>query len=172
MHLYRKIIPKIARDVIRTLNAKKSIEVEEGKMDEAELDLAAVMVEYLNADDRVNKEARDALARRGLSQDRFNQVRKSVAELRGVKIGDEAMDFVLEQLLEALFASKNIAEIFAEDQELRKETHEIMLKYMSISEEVDKEARGRLKNLREGSPEWEIEYPRIVSQIKRQKGLS
>ena len=38
-------------------------------------------------------------------------------------------------------------------------------------EELDKEARNRLKNLREGTPEWEIEYPRVVAALKRQKGL-
>ena len=35
----------------------------------------------------------------------------------------------------------------------------------------DREARNRLKNLREGTPEWEIEYPRVVAHLKRQKGL-
>ena len=40
-----------------------------------------------------------------------------------------------------------------------------------LDEELDKEARNRLKNLREGTPEWEIEYPRVVAALKRQKGL-
>jgi len=76
MRLYRKILPKIARDVVRTLNAKQLIEVEEGRTDEAELDIAAVMVEYLNEEDRISKEARDALNRRGLGFERFTQVKK------------------------------------------------------------------------------------------------
>lgn len=172
MHLYRKIIPKIARDVIRTLDAKKFVEIEDGKSDEAELDLAAVMVEYLNLEDRINKEARETLSRRGLNQDRFPQVRKSLAELRGVKIGDEGIENVLAQLLEALFASKNIAEVFADDGELRKLIKETMTRYLMISEDIDKEARARLKNIREGSPEWEIEYPRVVAQLKQHRGVA
>lgn len=172
MHLYRKIIPKIARDTVRALNTKKSIEVEDGKLDEAELDVAAVMVEYLNAEERVVKEARDVLARKGLGNDRFAQAKKTIAEARGVKIGDDGIDYVLEQIVECLFASKNIAEVFSEDHELRKQIKEIMDKYLSISEDIDRDARARLKNLREGSPEWEIEYPRVVAQMKRQKGIA
>lgn len=172
MRLYRKIVPKIARDVIRALDAKNLIEVEDGKIEEAELDLAAVMVEHLNGEDRINKEARETLSRRGLGQERFPQVRKSLAELRGVKIGEEGMEDLLSQLLEALFASKNIAEIFGEDQDLRKLINETMLGYLSISESIDKEARARLKNIREGSPEWEIEYPRVVAQLKQNRGIA
>jgi hypothetical protein len=172
MHLYRKVVPKIARDIVRTLSNSKQIEVEEGKLDEAELDLAAVMVEYLNAEDRIVKEAQDSLHRRNLGQERFPQLKKSIAEARGVKIGEEGIEYVIQQLVEALFASKNVAEVFAEDFELRKVINETMAKYLAISEELDKEARARIKNLREGTPEWDIEYPRIVAQIKRQKGLA
>lgn len=171
MQLYRKIIPKIARDTIRVLGAQKLIEVDDGKHDEAELDLAAVMVAYLNAEDRINREARDFLARRGLASDRFAQAKKSVAQMHGLKVGDDGLDYILEQICEALFASKNISEIFAEDAELRKNIREIMDRYLSISENLDAEARRRLKNLREGSPEWDIEYSRMVMQLKRQKGL-
>ncbi len=171
MQLYRKIIPKIARDTIRILSTQKLIEIEDGKQDEAELDLAAVMVEYLNAEDRINKEARDFLARRGLSSERFMQAKKSVAQMHGLKVGDEGLDHILDQICEALFASKNIAEIFADDPELRKNIRETMDRYLSISEDLDTEARRRLKNLREGSPEWDIEYPRMIAQLKRQKGL-
>ena len=172
MNLYRKIIPKIARDALRALYAKKWIEIEDGKQDEAELDLAAIMVEYLNTEEQITKEAKELMARRGLAADRLAQAKKSVAEARKVKVGEEGLDYVLEQLVEGLFASKNIAEVFAEDHELRKCIHEVITKYASISEDIDKEARSRIRNLREGSPEWDIEYPRIIAQIKRQKGLS
>ena len=44
-------------------------------------------------------------------------------------------------------------------------------KFTNIDEEIEREARSRLRNLREGTPEWEIEFPRAVAMIKRQKGL-
>lgn len=171
MRLYRKIIPKIAREVVRTLHSKQDIEVEDGRMDEAELDLAAVMVEYMNEEERIVTEAKETIARRGLSHDRFSQVKKSLSEARGFKIGDEGLDYVLNQMLEALFASRNIAEIYAEDNELRRFMREVVDKYTAVDEDLDREARNRLKNVREGTSEWEIEYPRMVAQLKRQKGL-
>jgi hypothetical protein len=171
MRLYRKVIPKIAREIVRTLNAKKEVEVEDGKMDEAELDLAAILVEYMNEEERIVNEAKETMARRGLSYDRFAQVKKSLAEARGFKMGEEALEYLLGQLLEALFSSRNIAEIYAEDHDMRRFMREVIDKYTAVDEELDREARNRLKNIREGTPEWEIEYPRVVAHLKRQKGL-
>ena len=172
MRLYRKIIPKIARELVRTLHSKGDIEVEDGRMDEAELDLAAVMVEYMNEEERLINETKETMARRGFSQDRFGQVKKSLAEARGFKLGDDGIDHVLAQMLEALFSSKNIAEVYADDKLLRIFFKTTVEKYTGVDEELDREARGRLKNLREGTPEWEIEYPRVVAALKRQKGLT
>jgi hypothetical protein len=171
MALYRKVIPKIARDVIRTLVANEAIEVEESRLSEAELDLAAVIVAYLDEEEEISREASDTVARLGLPKERFNQMKQKLAERKGFKIGDDGHDFLLGQLVEALFASKNIEEVFAEDNELRRIIRECMNKVMQVSEEIAQEAKSRLKNVREGTPEWDIEYPRMIAQIKRQKGL-
>jgi hypothetical protein len=171
MALYRKVIPKIARDIIRTLCAQEAIEVEESRMSEAELDLAAVMVAHLDTEEEVSREAADTLARLNMPKERFAQMKQRFAEKRGIKIGEDGVEYLLGQLLEALFASKNIDEIFFEDVELRKIIKECMSKSLKVSEEVEQEARGRLKNIQEGTPEWDIEYPRMIAQIKRQKGL-
>lgn len=171
MHLYRKVIPKIAREIVRTLNSKGDIVVDDGNLDEAELDLAAVMVEYCNQEDRITNEAKDALARRGLPAERFGQVKKGLADARGFKLGDDGLEYVINQMIESLFNSKNISEVFAEDTTLRKYLSELLQKYLSVDGDLDKEARNRLKNLREGTQEWDIEYERTITQLKRQKGL-
>lgn len=171
MHLYRKVIPKIARESVRTLNSRGDIVVDDGSMDEAELDLAAVMVEYCNQEDKVSQEAKDAMSRRGLPQERFGQVKKGLADARGLKLGDEGIEEVINQMIQCCFSSKNIAEVFAEDNVIRKFFKETLTKYLSVDEELDKEARGRLKNVREGTVDWDIEYERVVTQLKRQKGL-
>jgi hypothetical protein len=171
MHLYRKIIPKIAKDIIRTLNSKGDILVPDGQLDEAELDLAAVMVERCNGEDKLSQEAKDAIARRGLPQERFGQVKKGLADARGFKLGDDGMEDLINQMIEALFSSRNVDEVFAEDNVLRKFIKETMQKYLSVDEDLDREARGRIKNLREGTLEWDLEYERTVTQMKRQKGL-
>ncbi|HXW53079.1 MAG TPA: DUF507 family protein [Myxococcota bacterium] len=171
MALYRKIIPKIAKDIIRTLCSKQAIVVEDSHIAEAELDLAAVIVGHLDAEEEISREASDTLVRLGMPKDKFTQMKQRFAERRGIKIGDEGVDYLLNQLVEALFASKNIEEIFADDLELRRIIRECMTKALKVSDEVEQEARSRLKNVREGTPEWDIEYPRMVAQVKRQKGL-
>lgn len=171
MALYRKIIPKIARDVIRTLVSKSAIEVEEDRLSEAELDLAAVIVGHIDAEEEISREAAETLVRLGMPKDRFAQMKQRFAERRGIKIGEDGLEYLIAQLVEALFASKNIEEIFAEDLELKKIINECVTKALKVSDDVELEARSRLKNVREGTPEWDIEYPRMIAQVKRQKGL-
>ncbi|MGF1509360.1 MAG: DUF507 family protein [Myxococcota bacterium] len=171
MRLYRKIIPKIAKELVNRLRGDGDIEVDDQKLEEAELDVAAILVEYCNAEDRLNQETKDALSRRGLSAERFGQVKKGLAEARGHKTGEEGLEFVINQMLEALMHSRNVEEVFAEDHEMRKKITETMRKYLGIDEEIDREARSRLKNMREGSVDWEVEYERLVGQLKRARGL-
>ncbi|MEM1024711.1 MAG: DUF507 family protein [Myxococcota bacterium] len=171
MKLYRKIIPKIAKELMARLRGDGDIEVDDQKLEEAELDAAAILVEYCNAEDRLNQETKDALTRRGLSAERFGQVKRGLSEARGHKTGEEGLEYVIDQMLEALMHSRNVEEVFAEDHEMRKKISETMRKYLGIDEEIDREARGRLRNMREGSAEWDVEYERVVGQLKRARGL-
>ena len=68
MKIYRKVIPRISKDVIRALLANRCIEVEEGRRDEAELDIAGVFVRYLNALDQLSEDAQSAIIRHKLTR--------------------------------------------------------------------------------------------------------
>jgi hypothetical protein len=172
MRLYRKIIPKMSKEIIAALRTGGDVEIDDTKLEEAELDVAAILVEYCNAEDRLNQETKEALTRRGMSPDRFAQVKKNLAENRGHKTGDEGAEYVINQILEALMHSRNIEEVFAEDHEMRRKITDSLKKYHGIDEEIDREVRGRLRNLREGSAEWDIEYEKLVGQAKRARGLA
>lgn len=171
MKIYRKVIPKIAKDVVRSLLANRAIEVEDGRRDEAELDLAGVLVEYLNDIDKISNDAHDALARHSLPLETLGRVKRSLAQSRQVATGDGALDFVIDRIIDALFSSKNIEEVFAEDLDLRRMVQESIGKYLGVDEELDREVRGRLKNLREGTNEWEVEYSRLIDQMRHSKAL-
>jgi len=166
MRIYRKVIPKIAKDVIRALLANHAIEIEDGHRDEAELDVAGVLVGYLNALDEIKNDAKETLIRHNLGIENLGRVKRSLAETRGVVTGEEALDYVLAQMLEGLFDSRHVEEIFAEDNEVRQIMHNSMRKYLGVDEELDREVRGRLKNLREGTSEWEVEYNRLIDQMR------
>ncbi len=169
MKLYKKIIPRIAKDIIAELTLKNYIEIENGKMEEAELDITAIIVEYVNNEKKIHEQAKQIIAKRGFEHNRFYQIKKNIASSLGYKIESEALDFILNQIIEGFFASRNIAEIFGKDNDIRKTAKIIIDKYLLIPEELDKEARKYLKNINEGTAEWSIEYPRIISILKRRK---
>jgi hypothetical protein len=99
----------------------------------------------------------------------LGRVKKTIAETRKIVTGEGAMEHVVNLVIQGLFESKNIEEVFAEDHEIRKMVNEAMTKYMGVDEELDREVRGRLKNLREGTAEWEIEYGRLIEQMRHAK---
>lgn len=171
MRIYRKVIPKIAKDVVRSLLARRAIEVEEGHRDEAELDVAGVVVDYLNSLDQLTADAHDALQRHKLPTETLGRVKRSLAASRQVVVGEGAQEYIIDRIIEALFNSKHIEEVFFEDPELRKVVAESFGKYLGVDEELDREVRGRLKNLREGTPEWEIEYSRVINQMRHSRAM-
>ncbi len=167
MKVYRKVIPKIAKDVVRTLLASQLIEVEDGRRDEAELDVAAVLVEYLNQVEQIKHDASEALQRHGLSAEHLMRVKAGIAQTRGVEIGEGAFDFVINKIIAGLFDSKNIEEIYGEDHDIRASVVTCVRKYLGVDEELDREVRSKLKGLREGTAEWEVEYGRLIDHMRQ-----
>ncbi|MEC9464793.1 MAG: DUF507 family protein [Myxococcota bacterium] len=166
MKIYRKVIPRISKDVIRALLANRSIEIEEGRRDEAELDIAGVFVRYLNDVDKLAEDALEAIARHNRKRSEFQTVREHLAKKRGLAIGSDAKEYLLTQVIDGLFSSKQILEVFAEDEEIRVMIDTAVSKYLGVDEELDREVRHRLKNLREGTAEWEVEYAQLINQMR------
>ena len=166
MKIYRRVIPKIAKDVVRVLLVNHAIEIEDGRRDEAELAIAGVLVKYLNDVDQLNTDAREALNRHGLALSALGQVKQNIAKKRKLVVGADSSDFVQNLLLNSLFDSKTIQEVFADDEELSEMISSAMSKYLGVDAELDREVRNRLKNLREGTVEWEDEYNRVIAQMR------
>ena len=166
MKIYRRVIPKIAKDVVRVLLVNRAIEVEDGRRDEAELDIAGVLVKYLNDVDQLNNDAKEALIRHKLSSDSLGRVKKNIASKRKLVIGSGDLEFVQGLILDSLFSSANIQEVFAEDDDLKEMINGAMGKYLGVDAELDREVRNRLKNLREGTVEWELEYNHVIEQMR------
>ena len=169
--LYPKLVPLIAREIIDRLAKEKDIEVEAIRMSDAELDMSAIMREYLANEERVNQATREALERRGYDFSKFNQVKREMSDVRGFKIGDDGIEFVINQMLEFLLISRNVEEVFSDDTQMRPKIMQIMKKHLDVDEEIDREARGRLKHLQEGTSAYEIEYQKTLEQIRRARGL-
>jgi hypothetical protein len=98
-------------------------------------------------------------------------VRAQIAESHGIKVGDEALDYLLDQLVEMFSHSHNVDEIYAEDVELRRKMAPIFKKYMAADDALDAEVRAQLRHVQEGTHEWDVEYARVLELTKRKKGL-
>src|SRR5262245_45888478 len=171
MRLYPKVIPTIARETVQVLMQDGDIEVETMRIADAEMDMAAIMKEYLSAEERVNAATREALERRGYDHSKFNQVKREMADVRGFKMGDEGIEYVIGQMIEFLLISRNVEEVYSEDNSLRQKIFAVMKKHLDVDEEIDREARARLKHLQEGTSAFDIEYNKTVEQIRRARGL-
>src|SRR5450432_4293959 len=171
MRIYPKVIPVISREVVQLLMQDGDVEVEPMRIADAEMDLSAIMREYLTNEDRVNQATREALERRGYDYSKFNQVKREMADVRGFKMGDEGVEYIINQMIEFLLISRNVEEVFAEDHVIRKKIYGVFKKHLDVDEDIDREARSRLKHLSEGTQAWEVEYQKTVEQIRRNKGL-
>jgi hypothetical protein len=170
MRLYRGKIETIAEDVIRTLKEQQSIELENEL--EARQDIESVLKEYLRLEREIVDDAKNRMEIRGLGYSQLGKVKSQVSKERGAPSQDEVLPYLLDQIMHLLFHSANIAEIFAEDVELRKTLTPILKKHMEVDSDLDREVRSKIKNLAEGTTDFDVEYARVMEQIKQKRGLS
>ena len=149
MRLYSGKIPVIAQEIVKALTANDSIETEAPA--QVVSDLEAVLKEYLRTDRAISEEARDKIERHGTGSGGLTRVKAQLAAERNFPAPDEFLPYILQQLMEMLFHSANVEEVFAEDTELRKLITPI---------------------LSEGTAAFEIEYQKLVDQMKRKTHLA
>lgn len=161
----------VAREMLQLLQREGNIETAMPR--EVLLDLEAVLNQYLKMEQELMQKARQTLESRGLPNRDFGRVLHSLAEQRGVKVGEEAIDYVLDQLLEMLLNSSNVEEIYAEDHELRRHLRVPLRKMTEIREKADKESGPQPAKVAvvEAVPAWELEYQRMLEDIRRRRGL-
>ncbi len=169
MKLYSGKIPVIGVEVVRTLIDAKDIAVTD--RNEAELDVQAVLKEYLRLDKEITEKVKDILQKRGLPYEQFGKVKRVVANEKGLGLGDDALEWMTNQMIESFMQSPHVEEIFVEDGVLRKKMADVLKRHMMVEDELDQEVRRRIKNLSEGTSTWDVEYQKALAQIKRNRGL-
>lgn len=171
MRLYRSQVPRIAEDIIRTLILEGDIVVEPDHVEDAERDLHAIMEEYVRQDNKVVQATREMMEARQITYDQFGKTKAQVAEESGHPTGDEGIKWVTGQIIENFMISRFVDEVFGEDRNMRKTILKIFRKHLVEEADLDREVRARLKNIRPGSPQWDIEYRRIMEEVRRKRGL-
>ena len=138
---------------------------------EAELDVQAVLKEYLRLEKEITEKAKDLLQKRNLPYEQFGKVKRAMASEKSFGLGDEALDWMTNQMIESFMQSQHIEEVFVEDGVLRRKMADVLKRHMMVEEELDAEVRRRIKNLEEGTSTWDVEYQKALEQIKRNRGL-
>jgi len=169
MRIHAAKVPQIAAEMLSALTADNAVETE--APNEVQLDIEAVLNQYIRDEAEVSEKAKDMMAARNLPPNELGKIKRLVADQRKFKLGDDAIDYLLDQLVEMLMHSNNVDEVFVEDFELRRRMRDPLRKQVADEEELQKEVRAHLKHVEEGSALWEVEYRRMMEDIKRRKGL-
>jgi len=169
MRLHKAKVPELARQIVDVLLAQGDVEA--GSPAEVRADIQAVLEQYIRDEQQVVDRAKDVLQARGLPVSELPRIRRMVSQEQGIKLGDEAIDYVLDELVEMLMHSQNVEEIYADDVTLRRKMRDPLRKHAQIDDEVQAEVRSQLKHVKEGSALWEVEYQRMLEDIRRRKGL-
>jgi uncharacterized protein len=170
MRLFSGKISTISEEIVRVLTGDGDIETEQSS--EVVLDIESVLKEYLRFERMISDEAKNRLEVRSLPYAQLGKLRNQVAKEKGAPQSEDVLPYLMEQILNILFHSKNVDEIYAEDTDLRKKITPILRKHMDVGGELDEEVRSKIKNLEEGTATFEIEYERVMNQLKQKKRLS
>ena len=169
MRLHAARVTQIASEMLKLLVDAKDIECE--SPDEVRADIESVLNQYIRDEQEISDRARDLAAQRGLPPVEAARIKRLIADERKIKIGDDAMHYLLDEMVEMLMHSNNVDEVFSEDYELRRKMRDPLRKQAAEEEELQQEVRGRLKHVQEGTALWEVEYRRMMEDLKRRKGL-
>ena len=169
MRLYSGKIPNIAAEVVRALVEAGDVAVVD--RGEAEMDAQSVLKEYLRLDREITEKTKDVLQKRGLPYEQFGKVKRALAHEKGLGLGEDGLEWMTNQMIESFMQSPHIDEIFAEDTVLRRRMVDVLKKHMQVDEELDEEVRRKIRNLEEGTATWEVEYQKVLEQMKRNRGL-
>lgn len=171
MKLYRAKVPVIAEATVRVLSEEGDIEVDPERREEAEKDLAAIMEEYLRRDQQFRNQVKDHMAARRMPYDQYGRARSRLAEETGHPLGDDVERFLTRQFIENMLISPNIDEVFSEDQVMHKKIMAVLRTHHVDEREIREEAMQKVKNVTEGTVDYEIALQHAMREVRKRRGL-
>jgi hypothetical protein len=189
MRLYEAQIPELTDDIYAALDEAETIEVEPSNVDEVKRDITSVLEEYVRVDNEIADEAHE----RKIREDNltFGRAKQEIADEKGIGIGEDAVGYIIEQLIETFFHSNFVEEIFATDREIRKTLAPIIRECMEEEDDEDDEDEteglgayttrttrnsggsetsdetddGDEASEEDAPPEWEEKYEEVMSRL-------
>ena len=170
MRLFGNKIPTIVQDIVHTLISQELIEVEPENVKEVELDVESVLKEYLRAERQLAEQAKDLAHSRGLDYSAHQKIKRQLAEKKKFGLYEDSVGYIANQVIETLLHTRHVEEIFGEDRDLRAAVAPVLKRHMADQDKLDLEVRKRIKNLQEGTQDWEIRYQQTMEKLKRLHG--
>ena len=171
MRLYRTRIPMIANAVIDTLCNDGDIEVDLEERPEAEEDLVAIMDTFLRRDLDLRDAVKDTMSRLNIPYDRYSKVRSEIAEEWGHPTGESVKKYLSRQFVENFMISNFVQEVFSDDEMLFRKILDI-IRSLDVDERgLRDEAKTMVKNVNEGTVDYEIAFAEALKEVKRRHGL-
>src|SRR5262249_57755048 len=108
MRLYSGKIPLVGTEIVKTLIDEGDIEVTDRA--EAEMDVQAVLKEYIRLDREITEKTKDVLQKRNLPYEQFGKVKRALAGEKGFGLGEEGLDWMATQMIESFMQAPHTAD--------------------------------------------------------------
>ncbi|MCA9538148.1 MAG: DUF507 family protein [Myxococcales bacterium] len=170
MRLFSSKVPQLTHEIVEALIENELVEVLPANVKEVELDVESVLKEYLRAERQLTEEAKDLAHTRGLDYSAHQKIKRQLAERRKFGLYEDSIGYIANQIIETLLHTRHVEEIFGEDRDLRAAIAPVLRRHMSNQDAIDAEVRKHIKNLQEGTQEWEIRYQQTLDRLRRLRG--
>ncbi len=171
MKLYKAKVPEIATETIAALVRDGDIDVEHENFEEAEKDLIAIMEEYLRQDYGFRNKIKDYMSDHAIPYGDYGRVRSALADELRHPLGNDVTSFLARQFVENMMISRFVEEVYAEDKDIYKKIKEILNSHHVNEREIREEAQGKIKNIKEGTVDYEIALQKAMKAEKKRRGL-
>src|SRR5262252_5503984 len=107
MRLYSGKIPLVGTEIVKTLVDSGDIAVTDRA--EAEMDVQAVLKEYIRLDREITEKTKDVLQKRNLPYEQFGKVKRALAGEKACGLGEDGLEWMTTQMIESFMQSQHIA---------------------------------------------------------------
>jgi len=156
-----------SENIVSHLLNKKYIEVTDKT--EAAKDVDSVFVAYKNTEQHVSNLAQETIAKNDISRDYFYKTKLSIARQNGIEIGENAVAYLIKQIIAVMMQSPYVDEVYAEDHVLQKNIRPFIREIFAKNKTIDKKIKKQLRHVDENTEKWKIEYQRLKEKIDSRK---
>ena len=129
------------------------------------------MEDYLRRDMEMRGRVKDHMADRNIPFTDYGRVRKRLAEEANHPIGDDVERYLARQFVECLMITRFVDEVYEEDRVMYKKALDVLREHDVDERAIREEALQKIKNVREGTVDYELALQAAVKDVKRRRGL-